>query len=345
MPKYEKAFCRRLMKKDPDNYPDGMVTAADANKIYLKDINKADGDRRICENTIFYCAKECPVELSCINLFVDFDNHPDKIRPYYANRKHNQDHSPDCPRKLQFIAEHKKDSTRNQIYYFENDKIIFDFSKVTGLIANLNPTQKIATSSNNNPDIPTRIVDNYNRNNENTNHTYQKRAHHTNQLREIVELWDNYKEYNLNQKVYDADGNQIDFNLFFKKVQEAQLDKAVHIYYGQAYCRYFNNDSSQSLILNYSGPAAWLNGVNAKPQVIINPTTFENARCKTLFDNLKRYADRWEKDHTSSQSYFELYYLGNFEIKILKSKKKIISFNYSESQFPKCLLIQPNPKN
>ncbi|WP_435084825.1 hypothetical protein ACI6SH_04190 [Lactobacillus crispatus] len=145
--------------------------------------------------------------------------------------------------------------------------------------------------------------------------------------------------------MYDADGNQIDFNLFFKKVQEAQLDKAVHIYYGQAYCRYFNNDSSQSLILNYSGPAAWLNGVNAKPQVIINPTTFENARCKTLFDNLKRYADRWEKDHTSSQSYFELYYLGNFEIKILKSKKKIISFNYSESQFPKCLLIQPNPKN
>lgn len=340
------------MEKDPDNYPDGMVTAADANKIYLKDIDKAYSDRRICENTIFYCAKECSVELSCINLVVDFDNHPDKIRPYYANRKHNQFHSPNCPRKIQFIAEHQKDSTKNQIYYFENDKIIFDFSKVTGLIANRKPTQKIAVSSNNNPDIPTRIVDNYhNRNNENSNHNYQKRAHHTNQLREIVELWDNYKEYNLNQEIDDADGNKIDFNLFFKKVQEAQLDNAIHIYYGQAYCRYFNIDSSQSsqssqsLILNYSGPAAWLNGVNAKPQVILNPDTFKNARCKTLFDNLKRYADRWEKDHTSSQSYFELYYLGNFEIKILKSKKKIISFNYSEPQFPKCLLIQPNPKN
>lgn len=89
----------------------------------------------------------------------------------------------------------------------------------------MKPTQKIAVSSNNHPDIPTRIVDNYNRKNENSNYNYQKRAHHTNQLREIVELWDNYKEYNLNQKVYDADGNQIDFNLFFKKVQEAQLIK------------------------------------------------------------------------------------------------------------------------
>lgn len=57
MPKYEKAFCKRLMEKDPDNYPDGMVTAADANKIYLEDINKVYGYRRICENTIFTVLK------------------------------------------------------------------------------------------------------------------------------------------------------------------------------------------------------------------------------------------------------------------------------------------------
>lgn len=348
MTTYDKAYCQDLVDKDPEDYKDGYISAKEANQIFIADKNKLPEDRRITENTSFKCGKTCPVNLTCINLKIDFsqDPRPNKISPYFANRKGNHNHSATYPRKIKFIEEHRKNKKKDQIYYFEDNKIIFDFSSSEGLSINLNPTRKAGPDKINNHETSgNRSVNRYN-NDGTTSKTKSTRTHHTNRLKEIVELWQNYKEFGLTHELYDKNDHQLDFDYFFKKVQGQKLDHDCHIYYGQAFCQHYGKNGS--LILRYSNSAAYLEKICDRPSVIINEKRFADARCKGVFKDLKKYADRWEKDKTSSQSYFELYYLGKFEVKAKvtsKGKEDYISFDYKKPDFPKYIFIEPNPEN
>lgn len=345
MSTYDKAFCPRLKEKDPTS--DGYVSANKANEIFNEDRAKPYSERRIVnKREEFQCSENCELILTCINLSVDFSQktNQNKISPYFANRIRNQKHNEKCLTRVDFINEHKKNKQKDSCYYFENQKIIFDFSVQNGLMSNINPTVK----ENGNSSISklTNITKGINSDGKYKSNikNKKKRTHHTNQLNTIIDLWEKYRSLQLDQKLYDKDGNEIQFNYFFSKVSGQQLDSEVHVYHDQAFCyRYYDlkkKEYTENLIIKFSSPTANLNGNNDRPSVLIFKNDFVSGRRKTFYKELEKYAQRWENDKKSPQSYFELYYLGRFI-----NNGSHINFDIKENNFEHCLEIRPNPEN
>lgn len=339
MSTYDKAYCRSL-----DN-SGKYISAEEANEFTLKKI--------ISKNEKLYCSENCPLILTCINRDVDFSKHPNKIRPYYANRIRNQHHSNDCDRKKEFVDNHKNKKVKYHFYHFtdDNKKLIFDFDLINGLTPNKASTMS-NTSVSQNPG-KSRKVNGY-KNTSTSKLNLNNRTHHTRLLKAIVDLWEAYQEYGLQQELYDKNNKPISWNDLFVRIQGASLNNSVYrIYYGQAFCKPIkeidNNGeeviSQNEVILSFAGEKATLDQISNKPNVILHRAQFEKHRAKHLFDKFVTYAKAWNEDTTDSSSYFTLYYLGKFrKVTSKKQNKTYISLDYTDPNFTHNMVITPNQK-
>lgn len=114
-------------------------------------------------------------------------------------------------------------------------------------------------------------------------------------------------------------------------------EKEYYIYYGQAYCKYINDNT---IIVLYAGAESNLNGFKGKPRVILNRSVFEKNRAKGLFDKLLKYGRNF--NYKDPSSYFTLYYLGKFKRITSKTGATYISLDYTEPDFEHNIYISPN---
>lgn len=295
MATYDKAYCPEVKS----GYKD--ISATEANKKYIA------GE---LENPQFFCGENCNVEFTCINLKIDRSKEIGKMKPYFAERIQGQIHSEKCDRRKKFIAEHSGDKAKNSSYHFENEKLIFDFDIVNGLDVSENSSKIVNTNGSDNNSSAKIATTKSTK----TRINIEDRTFHTKNLEKIVELFEKYNSFNLNEEfpaIYDKAKKQISFNDIFKKIQGHKIDDSgYYIYYGQAHA---DNYNESGLILRFTGEKADLKGITAKPSVIIWKDEFERNRKKGVYKELQRYAERWKKDKKSKDSYFELYFLGKFK--------------------------------
>lgn len=248
---------------------------------------------------------------------------------------------------------------KHQFYHFtdDNQKLIFDFDPINGLAPN-----KAATLSNTgvsqNPG-KTRKVNGYNKSTSTSKLSQNNRTHHTRLLKAIVELWEAYQEYGLQQELYDKNNKPISWDDLFVCIQGATLNNSIcRIYYGQAFCKPMKeiNDngeeviSQDEVILSFAGEEATLDKISSKPKVILHRAQFEKNRAKQLFNKFLAYAKVWNEDPTDPSSYFTLYYLGKFR-KVTSKKKDsnghtntYIYLDYTDPNFTHNMVITPNQK-
>ena len=318
MATYDTAYCPEVELVDKN------ISAEDANRMCLNNTLK---------NPKFYCSENCGVELTCINLKIDRKKYPNKIRPYYSERIRGQIHSPNCNRKQKFINDHSEIKKQESEYFFSNNKLIFNFDVTNGLKVNEDTSRKLKLSS-----LKEKNVVKKGSSNKIKNDAKENRIFHTKSLKKIVELFENYKTFNLNRdfpKIYDSSKNLISFDDLFKSIRGCEIDNnKYYIYHGQAYAKEYNENG---LILRFTGTGASLDGIKSNPSVIVWKDEFESNRQKGVYEELKKYAARYKKNHKNKDSYFELYFLGKFIV----VGERYINFK-KNTHFPQYLVIRKN---
>ncbi len=77
---YKKCYCPRI---------NDYISAEEANHLFIgKDTLGNIIQKKLFSNNEFQCAEDCQLNLTCINIGVDFSNpeNSNKIKPYFSNR-------------------------------------------------------------------------------------------------------------------------------------------------------------------------------------------------------------------------------------------------------------------
>ena len=332
---YEEAYSTELKK---------YVSALEANYEYSK------GNIKLGK---FQCCDNCKFPLICANLKIDFTerlNTTKHRRPYFTPADRNARHSKNCNIKKRIVLRYDKKYEQSDTFLEEGKEFRVNYDPTNGLVINSSrPSTNSAISFQNNGNMKNSMKKKYNFQSKQVGTTKKHIIQSRNGFKDMVEIFTLYKMGILTDiSLYDRNNNPLNFNSFFINTNRASkvspfkiVDEGKNLfYYGQAYAHSSKKDK-KIIILKFSNKVK-INGKNiiAQPYTIIFPKLMQKSRRKGLYNELKKYAERFEKNKKVRDSYFTLFFRGSFEI----YQGKYLRFNYSNSQLPieKNIEIIPN---
>lgn len=304
-----------------DAYP--SVTAKEANQYFN------EGRPEFTKRTKFLCNKNCSAEISCANYMVDFQEkgNENKREPYFVNRKQHR-HDKNC-RRWELLRDRRMAQQNPQTFYNqEGNKYVIEFLPGEGLLPSVSiPTHTIANeaSSTANLSNSTKIKDS-------SSLSPQNRKKHLHDLKEIIDLFEEYQDGNKYIELFDKNKEKIKFSDIFEEIPWGQgkstsVSNLPKIYYGQAHAS--NKDGH--IVVRFSGPIS-LGMHEAFVQFNVYKNDCNNNDMKEFYKLLSQLAYDFDNDKCIRESYFTLYYEGTFTINETKYKT-FININQPEFKF------------
>lgn len=313
---YKKCYCPRI---------NDYISAEEANHWFIgKDTLGNIIQKKLFSNNEFQCAEDCQLNLTCINIGVDFSNpeNSNKIKPYFSNRTGGT-HSDSCSRVKKLVAKLSKSHIQTKYYSIHDNLIKLDFSIEEGFLeekkatkSTSSVTNKLVNSSSKTISSPT--------NKENLKN--KTRLQHISSITRLIDLYEEYKINGLNGINFVNKYNvPINFDdVFYNLDSHTTIDDKKFIYWGLAKC--FQKNSDQLVLMfthrcTYDGITSFLSTILFKDQFIKN-------RKKTLYTKLEKLANNKQE--------FLLYYFGNFT----QNKNTYINFDYVNNNIPQSITIK-----
>ncbi|MQW23428.1 MULTISPECIES: hypothetical protein [unclassified Lactococcus] len=311
---YEKVYVN-------DAYP--SVTAKQANE------NFDEGNPGFTRETKFFCNKNCSAEISCANYTVDFkdDRNKNKRAPYFVNRKQNP-HDKNCSR-WELLRERRRGQRKQQTFYNqEGNKYVIEFLPGEGLL----PSVSIPTHTTTNEAGSTANLSNSTKTKSSSSLSPQNRTKHLHDLKEIIDLFEEYQDGNKYIELFDKNREKIKFSDIFEEIawgkgKSTNVSNLSKIYYGQAHAS--NKDGY--IVVTFSGPIS-LGIHKAFVQFNIYENDCNNNGMEEFYKLLSQLANDFDSDKFKRESYFTLYYEGTFTINETKYKT-FININQPEFKF------------
>ncbi|WP_411372728.1 hypothetical protein [Enterococcus thailandicus] len=286
-------------------------------------------------NNEFQCADNCDLQLTCVNIHVDFSNSKNYNRkrlPYFSNRSGGK-HSHSCSRIIRNRKKRSLEKTKTRYYTQEGNKFIFTFTKGYGF-----PKQN----------FPSLTQEHNNSNNKSTYRTKQdpkmtnqhekKQIPHVTSIKRMISLFEENEIGDYSIQLFDNNHQSINFYDIFFPIDSNVIDNIYTIFYGQAHAEFLTLKNNQQVIkLQYSKSISIDNYHFSKPSVLLYEDDFIKNKRKSLYKTFEKYANRWVENKKDKNSYFRLYYVGTF-----KEKNTYINFDSLNINIPKSLFIRGN---
>lgn len=312
---YEKVYVN-------DAYP--SVTAKQANK------NCVDGNPVFTRETKFFCNKNCSAEISCANYKVDFkdERNKNKRASYFVNRKQNP-HDENCSR-WELLRERRKGQRKKQTFYTqEGNKYVIEFLPGEGLL----PSVSIPTHTTTNEDGSTANLSNSTKTKARSSLSPQNITKHLHDLKEIIDLFEEYQDGNKYIELFDKNLNPIKFENFFELIKQGYVNttlisNAPKIYYGQA--KAYKDTDDINVV--FSGKLTLGATENKFVRFKFSKNKCINKDRENLYAKLTELADTLKNEPKNRENYFTLYYEGTFLTKTIDNKT-FINFNQPNLEF------------
>lgn len=318
-----------------DTYP--SVTAKQANKNFV------DGNPVFTRETKFFCNKNCSAEISCANYTVDFkdERNKNKRASYFVNRKQNP-HDEKCSR-WELLRERRKGQRKQQTFYTqEGNKYVIEFLPGEGLL----PSVSIPTHTTTNEAGSTANLSNSIKTKASSSLSPQNRTKHLHDLKEIIDLFEEYQDGNKYIELFDKSGEKMDFSDLFEEIswgnsESTKITNLPKIYYGQARAER-DTKGGNFIIVTLSGKVTLKTETNKTISYRVYENDCVNQDRQELYRSLGQLADALETAEKSYKNYFTLYYEGTFHI---VKGRKINFVNFEQDDFKTFLAhihITPN---
>lgn len=312
---YKKCYCPRI---------NDYISAEEANHLFIgKDTLGNTIQKKLFSNNEFQCSADCQLNLTCINIGVDFSNPKNfnKIKPYFSNRSGGT-HSNSCSRVKELVAKLSKSHIQTKYYSIHDNLIKLDFSIEEGFLEEKKATRSTSSITNNLTNTSSKTISSTNK----ENLKNKTRLQHISSINKLIDLYEEYKINGLTGINFVNKYNEpINFdNIFYNLDFGTIISNKKFIYLGLAKC--FQKNSDQ-LVLMFKCKCTY-NRVTSFPSTILFKDQFIKNRKKTLYTKLEKLANNKQE--------FLLYYFGNFT----QNKNTYINFDYVNNNIPQSITIK-----
>lgn len=319
---YNEVFSSRLNK---------YLTAQQANELF---IGKSEFGKLIPKellaNNEFQCASNCELQLTCINIGIDFtdeNNNKNRIAPYFSNRSKQQNHSNNCTRIIVRTEKRKHEKKQTDYYIQEGNTFIMSFEKGKGFPPNKEASQSFESENSNAKNVSLK------NNDKKTTLTSKKRVPHISSIKRMIDFFEEYQMNDQSLVLLDKTRSPITFEDIFIPIDGQLIDNTYSIYYGDAIVKWMKFNGQKVLRLSFNKPTLInANDSSYKPYTILFESEFIKYKKHTLYKELMKYANRLQENKNLDP--LSLYYVGTFE-----KTSSDLRFDYSKNNIPKSLFL------
>lgn len=321
---YNEVFSSRLNK---------YLTAQKANEMFIgkSEFGKVI-PKELLSNNEFHCASNCELQLTCINIGIDFTdetNHANRIAPYFSNRSKQQNHSNHCRRVIDRTEKRKHEKKQTAYYTQEGNTFIMSFEKGKGFPPNKEATQSFESNNSNVKNVSLKNKDTK------ANLTSKKRVPHISSIKRMIDFFEEYQMNDPSISLLDKTHSPITFEDIFIPIGGQLIDNIYSIYYGDAIVKWVNFNGQKVLRLSFiHSTVINANDTSYQPYTLLFESDFRNNKKITLYKELVKYANKAETYSDLNNYKFMLYYVGTFE-----KNSRDLRFDFNKNNMPKSLFL------